>query len=72
MMAVFGYGIYLLVEGRIVVGLLLIFIGEPIILFLADLASAAVLAVIVAIAGFLGWSLSRHGSEEEAPSAWDA
>ena len=72
-LAVFGYGIYLLVEGRIVAGLLLIFIGEPIILFIADLATAAVLGVIVAIAGFLGWSLKRHSSEaeiEELP-AWD-
>lgn len=71
-LAVFGYAIYLLVTGHIVTGLLLIFIGEPIIMFIADLATAAVLAVIVAIAGFLGWSLKRHDSEVEEPSAWDA
>jgi ABC-type bacteriocin/lantibiotic exporter with double-glycine peptidase domain len=72
-LAVFGYGIYLLVQGRLVAGLLLIFIGEPIILFIADLATAAVLGIIVAIAGFLGWSLKRHGREDEVEElpAWD-
>ena len=71
-LAVMAYGIYLIVTGHIVAGLLLIFIGEPIMMFIADVASAVVLAVIVAIAGFLGWSLRRHGSEVETPSAWDA
>lgn len=70
-LAVFGYAIYILVEGRVVAGLLLIFIGEPVILFAADLATGAVLAIIVAIGGFLGWSLKRHSAERDELPVWD-
>ena len=69
-LAVFGYAIYLLATGHIVAGLLLIFIGEPIMFMVADIATGIVLAVVVTIAGFLGWSLKRREPEIEAPSAW--
>jgi hypothetical protein len=69
-LAVLAYGVYLLAIGHIITGLLLIFIGEPVIIAVADIATGLVLAVIVAMAGFLGWSLKRHDSEIEEPS-WD-
>lgn len=71
-LGVFGYGVYMLVTGHVVAGLLIIFIGEPIWLFVADIATGLVLAVLVLVAGLFGWSLRRHGAEVETPSAWDA
>lgn len=68
---VVGYGVYLLVTHHLVAGLLLIFIGEPIMLVVADVATGLVLAVLVVIAGFLGWSLKRRDPEAEAPSVWE-
>lgn len=70
-LGVTGYGIYMLVKGHVVAGLLIIFIGEPIWLFVADLATGLVLALLVLVAGLFGWSLRRHGAEVETPSAWD-
>lgn len=69
-LAVFGYAIYLLATGHIVAGLALIFIGEPIMFVVADIATGIVLALLAAFAGFLGWSLKRREPEVEAPSAW--
>jgi hypothetical protein len=70
-LGVIGYGVYLLATHHVVAGLLLIFIGEPIILFVADLATGLILAALVVIAGFLGWSVKRHDADVESPSAWD-
>lgn len=71
-LAVVGYGIYTIVEHHVVKGLLIIFIGEPIWLFVADIATGLVLAILAAIAGFLGWTLKRHDEPEvESPSAWE-
>ena len=71
-LAVTGYGVYALIKGHVVRGLLIIFIGEPVWLFVADIATGVVLAVLVVIAGFFGWSLKRHEPEVERPSPWDA
>ena len=71
-LAVFGYGTYMLVTGHVVAGLLIIFIGEPIWLFVADIATGLILALLVVVAGLFGWSLRRHGAEVERPSAWNA
>ena len=69
-LAVFGYAIYLLATGHIVAGLALMFIGEPIMFMIADIATGLILAAVVAIAGFLGWSLKRREADVDAPSAW--
>jgi hypothetical protein len=61
----------MLVTRHVVAGLLIIFIGEPIWLVAADIATGLVLAVLVLVAGLFGWSLRRHGAEVETPSAWD-
>jgi hypothetical protein len=58
-LAVMGYGVYLIATHHVTAGLLLIFVGEPIIIGIADLATGLVLAVIVGIVGILGWSLER-------------
>ena len=71
-LALTGYGVYLLVTHHVVAGLLLIFIGEPILFMIADIATGLLLAVIVVVAGLLGWSLKRHEPETEVPSVWDA
>jgi hypothetical protein len=61
--AVIGYGIYSLFTGQVVRGLVIIFIGEPIWLFIADIATGLILAVVVLIAGFFGWGLKRNEPE---------
>jgi hypothetical protein len=71
-LAVTGYGVYSLFTGHFVRGLLIIFIGEPIWLFISDFATGLILAMVVLVAGFLGWGLKRTDSDVETPSAWDA
>jgi hypothetical protein len=71
-LAVTGYGIYSAVTGHVLRGLLIIFIGEPIWLFVADIATGIILAALALVAGFLGWGLKRREPEVESPSAWDA
>lgn len=61
-LVVTGYGVYSLFTGHVLRGLLIIFIAEPIWLLVADIATGLILAVLVLVAGFLGWGLKRRGA----------
>ncbi len=53
-LAIVGYGLYLLFTGQVVAGLLLIFIVEPIAMFIADLATGLIVALLVAVGAVAG------------------